>query len=159
MEQLTHFDKEGNAVMVDVSDKAVTARRAVARGCITMNEAAYRAAAEGTGKKGSVLPVAQVAGIMACKRTALLVPMCHPVALTHCSVTFRLIPQERRIEVTCTAETCGQTGVEMEALTGVQIALLTIYDMCKAVDRAMVMSEIRLMEKDGGKSGLYRREE
>jgi len=158
MSKLNHFDPEGNAVMVDVSGKADTARRAVAHGFIAMNAEAYEAAEKGTGRKGNVLGVAQVAGIMACKRTAELIPMCHPIALTHVSVNFELYPEEQKIEVRCTAETCGPTGVEMEALTGASAALLTIYDMCKAVDRGMVMSEICLLEKSGGKSGTYTRE-
>ena len=159
MNALNHFDQNGNAVMVDVSDKAITERQAIAHGFITMNETAFEAARLGTGRKGNVLGVAQVAGIMACKRTSELIPMCHPLGLTHCAVEFRLIPEERRIEVICTAETTGKTGVEMEALTGTSVALLTIYDMCKAVDRGMVMSDICLLQKSGGKSGLYRREE
>lgn len=158
MNGLNHFDQNGNAVMVDVSEKPITERRAVAHGFITMNAAAYEATEKGNGRKGNVLGVAQVAGIMACKRTSDLIPMCHPIGLTHCSVEFHLFPEEQRVEVLCTAETAGQTGVEMEALTGASVALLTIYDMCKAVDRGMVMSEICLLHKSGGKSGIYDRE-
>lgn len=156
---LNHFDRFGNAVMVDVSAKDVTERQAIAHGYIAMNAAAYEAAEKGSGRKGNVLSVAQVAGIMACKRTSELIPMCHPVGLTHCKVEFNLFPAEQKVEVLCTAETAGQTGVEMEALTGASVALLTIYDMCKAVDRGMVMSEICLLRKSGGKSGVYERRE
>ncbi len=159
MNGLNHFDENGNAVMVDVSAKAVTERRAVAHGFIHMNAAAYEATEKGNGRKGNVLGVAQVAGIMAAKRTALLIPMCHPIGLTHCSVEFKLYPEEQKVEAICTAVVASQTGVEMEALTGVSVALLTIYDMCKAVDRSMVMSEVCLLHKSGGKSGVYEREE
>lgn len=156
---LNHFDEGGKAIMVDVSDKADTVRTAVAGGQITMNEAAFNAIAQGTAKKGDVLGVARVAGIMATKRTSGLIPMCHPLMIQNVSVEFRLVEKTRTAEAECTVKTSGKTGVEMEALTGVSVALLTIYDMCKAVDRAMVISDVRLLEKRGGKSGTYIRED
>ena len=157
--QLTHFDAAGNAVMVDVSGKAVTVREATAHGCITMNEAAFAAVESGTVKKGDVLGVARIAGIMATKRTSELIPLCHPLPLTKASVDLALCPQRRAVEVHCTVKTSGVTGVEMEALTGVSTALLTIYDMCKALDKGMELGEIYLEQKSGGKSGDYRRPE
>ncbi len=155
--KLTHFDAAGNAVMVDVSGKPVTAREAVARGVITMNEAAFAALAGGTVQKGDVLGVARVAGIMATKRTSDLIPLCHPLPLTKAALDFRLLPERRAVEARCTVRTSGVTGVEMEALTGVSTALLTIYDMCKALDKGMELGEICLESKSGGKSGPYRR--
>ena len=155
--KLTHFDAAGNAVMVDVSGKPVTAREAVARGVITMNEAAFAALAGGTVQKGDVLGVARVAGIMATKRTSDLIPLCHPLPLTKAALDFRLLPERRAVEARCTVKTSGVTGVEMEALTGVSTALLTIYDMCKALDKGMELGEICLESKSGGKSGPYRR--
>ena len=154
---LTHFDAAGNAVMVDVSGKPVTAREAVARGVITMNEAAFAALAGGTVQKGDVLGVARIAGIMATKRTSELIPLCHPLPLTKAALDFRLLPERRAVEARCTVRTSGVTGVEMEALTGVSTALLTIYDMCKALDKGMELGEICLESKSGGKSGPYRR--
>ena len=155
--KLTHFDAAGNAVMVDVSGKPVTAREAVALGVITMNEAAFAALAGGTVQKGDVLGVARVAGIMATKRTSDLIPLCHPLPLTKAALDFRLLPERRAVEARCTVRTSGVTGVEMEALTGVSTALLTIYDMCKALDKGMELGEICLESKSGGKSGPYRR--
>ena len=155
--KLTHFDAAGNAVMVDVSGKPVTAREAVARGVITMNEAAFAALAGGTVQKGDVLGVARIAGIMATKRTSDLIPLCHPLPLTKAALDFRLLPERRAVEARCTVRTSGVTGVEMEALTGVSTALLTIYDMCKALDKGMELGEICLESKSGGKSGPYRR--
>ena len=155
--KLTHFDAAGNAVMVDVSGKPVTAREAVARGVITMNEAAFAALAGGTVQKGDVLGVARVAGIMATKHTSDLIPLCHPLPLTKAALDFRLLPERRAVEARCTVRTSGVTGVEMEALTGVSTALLTIYDMCKALDKGMELGEICLASKSGGKSGPYRR--
>ena len=131
---LTHFDAAGNAVMVDVSEKPVTAREATAHGIITMNADAFAAVQSGTVKKGDVLGVARVAGIMATKRTSELIPLCHPLPLSKLTVDFHLLPEQQAVEAVCTARTIGVTGVEMEALTGVSAALLTIYDMCKAVD-------------------------
>jgi cyclic pyranopterin phosphate synthase len=143
--------------MVDIADKASTARRAIAAGRILMQAQTLQLIQQGKHKKGDVLGVARIAGIMATKRTADLVPMCHPLALTHVSVEFDVDADACAIDCTVTADTTGQTGVEMEALTGVQIALLTIYDMCKAVDRGMVIGDVRLLEKSGGKSGHWKR--
>ncbi|MCD8086696.1 MAG: cyclic pyranopterin monophosphate synthase MoaC [Clostridiales bacterium] len=153
--EFTHIDANGNAIMVDVGGKPVTARTAVATGRITMSEACFAAVRDGTAKKGDVLGVAQVASIMATKRTAELIPLCHTLALTKSAVTFRLLPECWGIEATCTVSCQGVTGVEMEALTGVSVALLTMYDMCKAVDKHMVIGEIHLVEKHGGKSGDF----
>ena len=158
-EQLTHFDTAGNAVMVDVSDKNVTTRIATAKGTIKVNQAVYDAICNGTAKKGDVLGVARIAGIMGTKKTSDLIPMCHPLMISKCSVDFELQPETLSVEATCTVKVNGQTGVEMEALTGVNIALLTIYDMCKAIDKNMQITNICLMEKQGGKSGHYKREE
>ena len=154
---LTHFDAAGNAVMVDVSEKPVTAREATAHGIITMNAEAFAAVESGTVKKGDVLGVARVAGIMATKRTSDLIPLCHPLMLSHASVDFTVLEEEGAIQAECTVKLSGKTGVEMEALTGVTVALLTIYDMCKAVDRSMELSDIHLVHKEGGKSGVYDR--
>ena len=156
---LTHFDAAGNAVMVDVSEKPVTARQAVARGIITMNAEAFVAVERGTVKKGDVLGVARIAGIMATKRTSELIPLCHPLPLAKVGADFTLLPERQAVEAVCTVKTTGVTGVEMEALTGVSTALLTIYDMCKAVDKGMELGEIGLVEKTGGKSGHYVRAE
>ena len=156
---LTHFDAAGNAVMVDVSGKPVTAREATARGILTMNTEAFAAVQSGTVKKGDVLGVARIAGIMAAKRTSELIPLCHPLPLTKVCVDFELLPEQQAVEARCTVKTSGVTGVEMEALTGVSTALLTIYDMCKAVDKGMELSGIHLVEKTGGKSGHYIRAE
>lgn len=145
--------------MVDVSDKASTKRVAVAAGTITVNEMVMQAVTGHTAAKGDVLGVARVAGIMAVKRTADLIPMCHTIPIEKCELAFFVSPQELTIRAECTVTTEGKTGVEMEALTGVNIALLTIYDMCKAMDRAMVISEVCLLQKSGGKSGVYQRME
>ena len=158
MSKLTHFNQAGEAHMVDIADKASSARRAVAAGRIVMQAQTLELIQQGGHKKGDVLGVARVAGIMATKRTAELVPMCHPLALTHVAVEFATDLDSNAIECTVTAETTGQTGVEMEALTGVQVSLLTIYDMCKSVDRGMVISDVRLLEKSGGKSGPWTRD-
>lgn len=152
---LTHFDSQGNAVMVDVSEKTATHRTAVASGKIKVNQAVYDAIVEGSVKKGDVLGVARVAGIMAAKKTHELIPMCHPLLLTKCTVDFELLPEELAVKAIATVKVNGQTGVEMEALTSVNVALLTIYDMCKAIDKTMEMSEIHLEEKTGGKSGTF----
>lgn len=157
--QFTHIDANGNAVMVDVGGKDVTARSATAVGRISMSEECFRMVSRGRMKKGDVLGVAQVAGIMAAKRTSGLIPLCHPLLTTRCGVEFELIPEKRQIEAVCTVECRGQTGVEMEALTGASVALLTVYDMCKAVDKRMVISDIHLQEKHGGKSGDFTFEE
>lgn len=155
MNGLTHFDDTGAAHMVDVGSKSVTARMAVAEGFIYMMDTTLAMVQAGNHKKGDVLGIARVAGIMACKRTADLIPLCHPIPLTHVSVQLFAQPEHHRIRCEVKAETQGVTGVEMEALTGVQIALLTIYDMCKAVDRGMTMDGIKLLEKHGGKSGSW----
>ena len=155
--KLSHFDASGSAVMVDVSEKPVTARQAVARGIITMNAAAFAAVRDGTAQKGDVLGVARIAGIMAAKRTSELIPLCHPLPLTKAGIEFRLLPERQAVEALCTVKTSGVTGVEMEALTGVSAALLTIYDMCKAVDKTMTIGDICLLRKSGGKSGVFER--
>lgn len=155
----THFDDNGNAVMVDVSGKNVTFRTAVATGSICVGAEIMAAVKGGNIKKGDVLGVARVAGIMGVKRTYDLIPMCHPLPIQKCSIDYELNEEEGIIRVFCTVKTEGKTGVEMEALTGVQVTLLTIYDMCKAIDKHMVMSDIHLMEKTGGKSGIFRFEE
>ena len=158
MNGFNHFDAQGRAIMVDVTDKTATHRVAEARGEILVNEAVMTAIQTGTAKKGDVLGVARVAGIMAVKRTSDLIPMCHPLAVSGCSVDFHLFPGEGKVEAVCTVKVTGNTGVEMEALTGVSVALLTIYDMCKAMDKSMELTEIHLVHKEGGKSGVYDRE-
>lgn len=151
----THFDKQGNARMVDVSGKDITTRTAAAEGYISVSREVFEAVAGRTVAKGDVLTVAQTAGIMACKKTSELIPMCHPLSLTNAALTFEMLEDTCRIRAVCTVRTDGRTGVEMEALTGVSAALLTIYDMCKAIDKRMVISDIRLVEKHGGKSGDF----
>ena len=150
---LTHFDAQGQAHMVDVGAKVSTHRVAVASGRIRMLPATLALVQSGTAKKGDVLGIARLAGIMGAKKTSDLIPLCHPIALTRVAVAFEVLPEASEIICTATAETVGQTGVEMEALTAVQVALLTIYDMCKAADRGMVITEVKLLEKHGGKSG------
>ena len=152
---LTHFDPQGKAHMVDVADKPLTRRIALAGGRITMQSSTLAIILAGTAKKGDVLGIARIAGIQAAKKTSDLIPLCHPLALTHVAVDFSEDITNSAVACTARAETVGPTGVEMEALTAVQVALLTIYDMCKAVDRSMVMSNIRLLEKHGGKSGSF----
>ncbi|MFZ1343299.1 cyclic pyranopterin monophosphate synthase MoaC [Thiothrix eikelboomii] len=154
---LTHFNPQGEAHMVNVGEKAITHRRAIASGKITMQASTLALIQQGNHKKGDVLGIARTAGIMASKRTADLIPLCHPLALTHVEVKLELTSAEQVPAVLCqvTVETQGQTGVEMEALTAVQVSLLTIYDMCKAVDRGMCMTDIRLIHKSGGKSGIW----
>jgi cyclic pyranopterin phosphate synthase len=154
-EKLTHFDERGAARMVDVGGKAETRRIAVAGGAIRMLPATLEIVRSGTAKKGDVLGVARIAGIQAAKRTSDLVPLCHPVALTSVSIEFSLDEARSAVECRATVQCTAKTGVEMEALAAVQVALLTIYDMCKAVDRGMTMEGIRLLEKRGGKSGDY----
>lgn len=158
MSELTHFNQAGEAHMVDVGDKAVTKRVAVAEGQINMLATTYDLIKQGGHKKGDVLGIARIAGIMAAKKTSDLIPLCHPLALTKVSIDFQLLEDEVAVQCRAQVETSGQTGVEMEALTAVQVALLTIYDMCKAVDRGMIMLDIRLLEKAGGKSGHWVRE-
>jgi len=152
---LTHFDAQGQAHMVDVAEKAATHRIARATGCICMQPATFALVAQGQAKKGDVIGIARIAAIQAAKRTADLVPLCHPLPLTHVAVEFELDEAGSAVRCTVQAETVGCTGVEMEALTAVQVGLLTVYDMCKAVDRGMVMDDIRLLEKQGGKSGHW----
>ena len=152
---LTHFDQSGQAHMVDVGAKSITQRKATASGFISMQAQTFRLIEQGSHKKGDVLGIARIAGIMATKRTADLIPLCHPLALTHVSVNFTLDHVEHRIQCELTTQTNGQTGVEMEALTGCQVALLTIYDMCQAVDRGMLIGDVRLLHKSGGKSGEW----
>lgn len=149
----THFDEDGRAVMVDVTAKEETKRIAVAAGKITVSRAVYDAIEEGTVEKGDVLNVAATAGIMGAKRTSELIPMCHILPITNCRIQFEKVPEESAIYCYCTVKVTGKTGVEMEALTGVSVALLTVYDMCKAIDKSMEIGEIYLMKKTGGKSG------
>ncbi len=156
MNKLTHFDASGQAHMVNVGDKPNTHRVAVATGKITMLPATFEMVEAGNHKKGDVLGIARIAGIQASKRTADLIPLCHPLALTHVNLEFQLNKVDKSISCQVRAETTGPTGVEMEALTAVQVALLTIYDMCKAVDRGMVMGDVKLLEKSGGKSGEWK---
>ena len=155
---LTHFDAQGQAHMVDVGAKSSTHRVAVATGSIQMLPATLALVQAGTSKKGDVLGIARIAGIQGAKRTSDLIPLCHPLALTRVAVEFDIPTDAKVPTIVCraTAETVGQTGVEMEALTAVQVALLTIYDMCKAVDRGMVMGDVKLLEKSGGKSGEWK---
>ena len=154
MNQLTHLDEQGQARMVDVGGKPQTARSATATGRIRMSPQALTAIREGSGPKGDVLAAARIAGIMAAKRTGDLIPLCHPLALDAVTVDFTF--EEQAIAVTARASLTGKTGVEMEAMTATSIALLTIYDMAKAIDKGMVIEEVRLLEKTGGKSGTWR---
>ncbi len=156
--ELTHINEQGRAKMVDVSEKDVTERVGIASGRISMRPETYDMIIEGRAKKGDVLAVAQVAGIMAAKKTWETIPMCHPLLLTGVDIEFRLFAETDEIEAVATVRTTGKTGVEMEALNAVSATLLTIYDMCKAVDRGMVIRDILLLEKDGGKSGHFVRE-
>ncbi len=158
-QKLSHFDEKGNAVMVDVTEKAETERQAVARGTIHVTREIYDAVAAGTVHKGDVLGTARIAGILATKQTPHLIPMCHPLLLSKAAIDFELHEESLSIDAICTVKLKGQTGVEMEALTGVSVALLTIYDMCKALSKTMEIGEIHLERKSGGKSGLYVREE
>ena len=155
--ELTHINEQGRAKMVDVSQKKETLREAVAYGCVYMKSETLQRIKEGAIKKGDVLSVAQVAGIMGSKETSDLIPMCHPIMISGCDINFNLNFDESRIEIRATVKTTGQTGVEMEALTAVTVAGLTIYDMCKAIDREMIVSDIMLMKKSGGKSGIFER--
>lgn len=150
-----HFDCNGNAVMVDVSEKNITLRTAIAKGKIFVNDKVMEAILSQTVKKGDVLGVARVAGIMGVKRTSDVIPMCHPLMINKCNVDFEINKEENYIKAICTVKVEGKTGVEMEALTGVNITLLTIYDMCKAIDKAMEISEVHLAKKTGGKSGDF----
>jgi cyclic pyranopterin phosphate synthase len=155
MSGLTHFDREGRAVMVDVSGKEETARVAVAGGSIIMQKATLDLIMAGGVKKGDVLSVARLAGIMGAKRTADLIPLCHPIGLNAVTVDLTCDPVRNAVDITATCKVAGRTGVEMEALTAVAVAALTVYDMCKAIDRGMTIVDIRLIKKSGGKSGVY----
>jgi len=156
MEQdFSHFDKNGNAIMVDVTEKVSTKREAVAIGSIQVSKIVMENIQNRTVEKGDVLSVARIAGIMATKRTSDLIPLCHPLMLSNSSIDFELDIENNRIRVLCTAKLEGKTGVEMEALTGATVALLTIYDMCKAIDKGMIIEQIYLLKKTGGKSGTY----
>jgi cyclic pyranopterin phosphate synthase len=156
---LTHFDAEGNAIMVDVSEKSETTRVAHAAGTIRMSPEAFQKVRSGTMSKGDVLGIARVAGIMAAKKVDDLIPLTHPLLITKVNVDFSLQDEDNLVEIFATVGICGKTGVEMEALTAVSVAALTIYDMCKAVDKSMVISDIRLLKKTGGKSGTYIRKD
>lgn len=159
MSSLTHFDAQGQAHMVDVAGKAHTRRIGIAGGRIEMLPATLAIIESGSAKKGDVLGIARIAGIMAAKKTSELIPLCHPLALTRVAIEFEVLPGTSKaaagISCKATVETVGPTGVEMEALTAVQVALLTIYDMCKAVDRSMTITDVKLLEKHGGKSGSF----
>ncbi|MBF0561593.1 MAG: cyclic pyranopterin monophosphate synthase MoaC [Alphaproteobacteria bacterium] len=154
-DELTHFDPAGNAVMVDVANKDITERVAVAKGSVIMQPATLEQIMQRGFKKGDVLGVAQLAGIMGAKRTPDLIPLCHPLALTSVEVVLSCDVERHAVDITATVKLKGRTGVEMEALTAVAVAGLTVYDMCKAIDRGMCLGEIRLVHKSGGKSGTY----
>lgn len=155
MAKLTHFDAKGDAAMVDVSAKAVTQRSATAKGSVTMAPETLRMVMEGTAKKGDVLAVARLAGIMAAKQTSQLIPLCHPLPLSAIEVEFATDPARNAVDITATCRVEARTGVEMEAMTAVTVAALTVYDMCKAIDRGIVISDVRLVHKSGGKSGTF----
>ena len=159
MTKLTHFNQSGEAHMVDVGQKSITQREAITTGYVEMLPATLALIQNGEHKKGDVLSIARIAGIMASKRTADLIPLCHPLPITHVEVNFTTDAKNNRIQCHTTVKTNGQTGVEMEALTATQIALLTIYDMCKAVDRGMCINKVQLEQKSGGKSGHWQRSE
>ena len=152
-EKLNHFDAEGQAIMVDVSNKKINEREAMASGKIFVGEEIFKIIQSGNSKKGDVLGVARVAGIMAAKKTAEIIPLCHILPITHCKIDFELLEKDISVKVTSSVKISGKTGVEMEALHSVSVALLTIYDMCKAVSKKMIISEIKLEKKSGGKSG------
>ncbi|WP_102401836.1 cyclic pyranopterin monophosphate synthase MoaC [Haloimpatiens massiliensis] len=157
--ELTHINEQGRAKMVDVGSKKDTEREGIAYGCINMKRETLQKIKEGTISKGDVLSVAQVAGIMGAKSTPHIIPMCHPIMINGCDINFQLDFENNKIDITASVKNTGKTGVEMEALTAVSIAALTIYDMCKAIDREMIISDIKLMKKSGGKSGVFQREE
>ncbi len=159
MNQLTHFNSAGEAHMVDVGEKANTVRIAIAEGLISMQSHTLDLIMEGGHKKGDVLGIARIAGIMAAKKTSDLIPLCHPIILTHISVDLTPLPTQNSVYCQSTVKTTGATGVEMEAITAVQVALLTIYDMCKAVDRGMIIEKVRLNKKSGGRSGVWERKQ
>ena len=157
MAEFSHFDGQGAAIMVNVTGKDVTNRMAAAEGVIRVSPECFRMITEGTAKKGDVLGCARIAGIMGAKQTSSLIPLCHILQLTGVTIDFEPDEENSLIRVVCTVRCQGKTGVEMEALTGVSVALLTVYDMCKAVDRAMEIGQIRLLHKEGGKSGIFDR--
>tara|TARA_B100000686_G_scaffold355327_1_gene472712 strand:+ start:954 stop:1442 length:489 start_codon:yes stop_codon:yes gene_type:complete len=155
--KLTHFDKDGEAIMVDISEKKYTERFASAKGTIKMKKDTFEMIKKGNSKKGDVLGVARIAGITAAKKTSELIPLCHPISISSISVNFELLEKTNKITITSSCKINAKTGLEMEALTAVSIAALTIYDMCKAIDKAMTISDIKLIFKSGGKSGTYKR--
>jgi len=155
--EFTHMNEEGRAKMVDISEKVDTAREAVAIGYVSMKRETLEKIKEGTISKGDVLAVAQVGGIMGAKNAPQIIPMCHPIMISGCDINFKIDFEKNRIEITATTKTVGKTGIEMEALTAVSTAALTIYDMCKAIDREMIINNIMLVKKSGGKSGIFER--
>lgn len=155
--ELTHINEEGRAKMVDVSEKVDTVREAVAIGYVSMKRETLEKIKEGTISKGDVLAVAQVGGIMGAKNTPQIIPMCHPIMISGCDINFKIDFENNRIEITATTKTVGKTGIEMESLTAVSTAALTIYDMCKAIDKEMIINNIMLVKKSGGKSGIFER--
>lgn len=155
MANFTHFNQDGEAIMVDVSQKDITMRRAIAEGSIKVNQEVFRSIKKQTNKKGDVLAVARIAGIMATKKTSDMIPLCHPLFITKVTIDFELDEDNYMIKAIATTKVNGKTGVEMEALHAVSVTLLTIYDMCKAIDKSMEISDIRLLHKEGGKSGVY----
>lgn len=155
MANFTHFNQDGEAIMVDVSQKDITMRIAIAEGSIKVNQEVFRSIKKQTNKKGDVLAVARIAGIMAAKKTSDMIPLCHPLFITKVTIDFELDEENYMIKVIATTKVNGKTGVEMEALHAVSVTLLTIYDMCKAIDKSMEISDIRLLHKEGGKSGVY----
>jgi len=157
--EFTHINEEGRAKMVDVSEKVDTAREAVAIGYVSMKKETLEKIKEGTISKGDVLAVAQVGGIMGAKNTPQIIPMCHPIMISGCDINFKMDFENNRVEIIATTKTIGKTGIEMEAITAVSTAALTIYDMCKAIDREMIINNIMLVKKSGGKSGIFERKE
>ncbi|MBU3181115.1 cyclic pyranopterin monophosphate synthase MoaC [Clostridium psychrophilum] len=155
--QLTHINEQGRAKMVDVSEKNDTVREAIAIGSISMKRETIEKIKNGSISKGDVLSVAQVGGIMGAKSTSQVIPMCHPIMISACDISFKIDSENNKIDITATTRTVGKTGIEMEALTAVSVAALTIYDMCKAIDREMVINNIMLVRKSGGKSGIFER--
>lgn len=155
MANFTHFNQDGEAIMVDVSQKDITMRIAIAEGSIKVNQEVFRSIKEQTNKKGDVLAVARIAGIMAAKKTSDMIPLCHPLFITKVTIDFELDEDNYMIKAIATTKVNGKTGVEMEALQAVSVTLLTIYDMCKAIDKSMEIADIRLLHKEGGKSGVY----
>lgn len=155
MANFTHFNQDGEAIMVDVSQKDITMRIAIAEGSIKVNQEVFRSIKEQTNKKGDVLAVARIAGIIAAKKTSDMIPLCHPLFITKVTIDFELDEDNYMIKAIATTKVNGKTGVEMEALHAVSVTLLTIYDMCKAIDKSMEISDIRLLHKEGGKSGVY----